>query len=304
MSKVLTLKSGKSKQSILSRKTSKSNIVSKPNDSKTKISMISSLTDTKVEIKTSEINEKVLEKLVTNYSKENNIKNLDGFCMENNQKDFGFLTGISSTNKQLEEFAFSSPREEGEQCQLIEKNIIDKCREEKDKYIKTVNKLNKEVEEISFKLSKVKGENNFVLQAIAFQDNVKLDNAKQLEHMETLLKECTLQNQMYKNELSTQKILKDNLMNALIFYISKYDSVLCEELKYLVNIYNNQYFKASSKCADEKYIESLFAQIKDYERKIIAKNKEIKDLEKRVVIQDKFRRFNFMNAPKPNNQNQ
>ena len=52
---------------------------------------------------------------------------------------------MTNINKQFEDFVFSSPREEGEKCQLVEKTIVDKCRQEKEKYIKTVNKLNNEI---------------------------------------------------------------------------------------------------------------------------------------------------------------
>ena len=139
-------------------KTNKSIHNAKHNDtnSKTKISMMSSLTDTKLEGKSTEEPEKVFEKLITNYSKVNDKNNINDYCIENSQKDFGFLNEMFSVNKQFEDFMFSSPREEGEKCQLVEKSIVDKCRQEKEKYIKAVNKLTNEVEDLKNKLSKAK----------------------------------------------------------------------------------------------------------------------------------------------------
>ena len=268
--------------------------------SKTKLSMMSSLTDTKLEGKSSEEPEKVFEKLIKNYSKINDKNNINDYCIENSQKDFGFLNEMFSINKQFDDFIFSSPREEGEQCQLVEKSIVDKCRQEKEKYIKAVNKLTKEVEDLKSKLSKAKGENNFVKQAAEYQNRLKSDNAKQISHMQTMLEECKLQNKLYREELTKSKIQKDSLMNALTTYISKYDIAMAEELKNLVSIYNNQYYKVSNMGTDERYIEDLFSKIKVYERKIVSKNKEIKELEQYLVLPgDKYNRNKNLTLQKP-----
>jgi len=267
-------------------KTNKSIMNQKHNDTtnKTKLSMMSSFTDTKIEGKSSEEPEKILEKLIVNYSKSNDKNDINDYIIENSQKDLGFLNEIFSINKQFEDFMFSSPREEGEKCQLVEKSLVDKCRQEKEKYMKAVKKYTKEVEDINKRLSKVKGENNFVKQAAEYQNRLKSDNAKQILHMQTMLEECYLQNKIYKEELTKSKIFKDSLMNALSTYISKYDIDMAEELKNLVNVYNNQYYKVINMGTDEKYIDNLFSKIKVFERKLISKNKEIKELERYLVL--------------------
>jgi len=273
-------------------KTNKSIHNAKHNDtnSKTKLSMMSSLTDTKLEGKSAEEPEKVFERLIVNYSKVNDKNNINDYCIENSQKDFGFLNEMFSVNKQFEDFMFSSPREEGEKCQLVEKSIVDKCRQEKEKYMKAVSKLTKEVEELKHKLSKAKGENNFVKQAAEYQNRLKSDNAKQIEHMQTMYEECKYQNKLYREELTKSKIQKDSLMNALTTFISKYDVPMAEELKNLVSMYNNQYYKVINMGTDERYIDNLFSKIKVLERKIVSKNKEIKELEQYLVLPgDKFR---------------
>ena len=266
-------------------KTNKSILNTKHNEtnSKTKISMLSSFTDTKLEGKSVEEPGKVFERLIKNYSKINNKNNINDYCIENSQKDLGFLNEMFSINKQFEDFVFSSPREEGEKCQLVEKTIVDKCRQEKEKYIKTVNKLTNEMNDLKEKLSKAKGENNFVKQAAEYQNRLKSDNAKQIIHMQTMLDECKLQNKLYKEELTKSRIQKDTLMNALTTYISKYDKDMADELKNLVGIYNNQYYKVINMGNDEKYIDDLFSKIKVLERKIFSKNKEIKDLEQYII---------------------
>ena len=212
-----------------------------------------------------------------------------------------FLTEMISINKQFEDFVFSSPREEGEKCQLVEKTIVDKCRQEKEKYIKAVNKLTNEMNDLKQKLSKAKGENNFVKQAAEYQNRLKSDNAKQIIHMQTMLDECKFQNKLLKEELTKTKVQKDTLMNALITYISKYDLTIAEELKNLVGIYNNQYYKVINMGTDEKYVDDLFSKIKVLERKIFSKNKQIKDLEQYLVLPgEKFNKMK-MNLKKQNN---
>ena len=52
-------------------------------------------------------------------------------------------------------------------------------------------------------------------------------------------------------------------------------------------MYNNQYVKMSNQGEDEQYIENLFQQIKVMERKIASKNREIKELERFLVIPEK-----------------
>jgi hypothetical protein len=284
-------------------KTNKSILGTKHNEtnSKTKLSMLSSFTDTKLEGKSIEEPGKVFERLIKNYSKINNKNNINDYRIENSQKDLGFLNEMLSINKQFEDFVFSSPREEGEKCQLVEKSIVDKCRQEKEKYIKAVNKLTNEMNDLKHKLSKAKGENNFVKQAAEYQNRLKSDNAKQIIHMQTMLDECKLQNKLYKEELTKSKIQKDALMNALTTYIAKFDVTMAEELKNLVGIYNTQYYKVTNMGMDEKYVDDLFSKIKVLERKVFSKNKEIKDLEQYLVLPgEKFNR-NRLNLQKPKN---
>ena len=263
--------------------------------------MLSSFTDTKLEGKSTEEPSKVFERLIKNYSKIKDKNNINDYCIENSQKDMSFLTEMISINKQFEDFVFSSPREEGEKCQLVEKTIVDKCRQEKEKYIKAVNKLTNEMNDLKQKLSKAKGENNFVKQAAEYQNRLKSDNAKQIIHMQTMLDECKFQNKLLKEELTKTKVQKDTLMNALITYISKYDLTIAEELKNLVGIYNNQYYKVINMGTDEKYVDDLFSKIKVLERKIFSKNKQIKVLEQYLVLPgEKFNKMK-MNLKKQNN---
>ena len=263
--------------------------------------MLSSFTDTKLEGKSIEEPGKVFERLIKNYSKINNKNNINDYCIENSQKDLGFLNEMLSINKQFEDFVFSSPREEGEKCQLVEKSIVDKCRQEKEKYIKAVNKLTNEMNDLKHKLSKAKGENNFVKQAAEYQNRLKSDNAKQIIHMQTMLDECKLQNKLYKEELTKSKIQKDALMNALTKYIEKFDVTMAEELKNLVGIYNTQYYKVTNMGMDEKYVDDLFSKIKVLERKVFSKNKEIKDLEQYLVLPGERFNRNRLNLQKPKN---
>ena len=126
-----------------------------------------------------------------------------------------------------------------------------------------------------------------------YQNRLKSDNAQQIEHIETMFEECKLQNKLYKEELTNLKIQKDSLMNALTTYISKYNIDMAEELKNLVSIYNNQYYKVINMGNDERYIDDLFSKIKVFERKLVSKNKEIKELERYLVLPTDKNNKNF-----------
>ena len=126
-----------------------------------------------------------------------------------------------------------------------------------------------------------------------YQNRLKSDNAQQIEHIETMFEECKLQNKLYKEELTNLKIQKDSLMNALTTYISKYNIDMAEELKNLVSIYNNQYYKVINMGNDERYIDDLFYKIKVFEIKLLSKNKEIKELERYLVLPTDKNNKNF-----------
>ena len=90
-------------------------------------------------------------------------------------------------------------------------------------------------------------------------------------------------------------------MNALVTYISKYDISMAQELKNLVGMYDNQYYKVTNMGTDEKYVDNLFSKIKVLERKIFSKNKEIKDLEQYLVLPGERFNRNRLNLQKPKN---
>ena len=90
-------------------------------------------------------------------------------------------------------------------------------------------------------------------------------------------------------------------MNALTAYISKYDVTMAEELKNLVGIYNNQYYKVTNMGTDERYVDDLFSKIKVLERKLFSKNKEIKDQEQYLVLPGERFNKNRLNLQKPKN---
>ena len=242
------------------------------------------MTDTGKEEETEQNkNERLLQTIITDYNIGKHLS-LDAYCIENSNNDLNFLTSITSTNKRLDDFVFTSPKEEGEKCQLVEKNIVDTYKEENAHYKHSIEKLQRAISELKNSLFKTTGENNFVKQASDYQNRLKSDNAKQLIHINNMLIECKYLNKNLKEELTKKIIEKDSLFNALYNYTSKFNVDMADELKNLIQIYNNQYVKVVDKGDDEQYIENLFQQIKVLERKIASKNKEIKELERFLFV--------------------
>lgn len=230
--------------------------------------------------------EKLLEQIISKFQGENKTE-LSDYCIENNNQDLNFLIEMNNTNKELSDFNFTSPKEEGEKFQLVEKSIVDKYREENTKYSESIQKLKIKIADIKEKLFKATGENNFVKQASDYQNTLKSDNAKQLKNMEKMLNDCIDQNKKLREELIAKQIQKDSLFRAVYTYIKKYNDEMANEFKNIYQCYNNQYYMINRKGIDEKYIEELFSQIHVLERKIHSKNKEIKELERYLVVPDK-----------------
>ncbi len=281
---------GKQKTSKLGASIDKSKLVtsqSRVSVDKSRMSFLSSMTDNGKEEETEQNkNERVLQTIITDFNIGKKLS-LQDYCIENSNNDLNFLTSITSTNQRLGDFVFTSPKEEGEKCQLVEKNIVDTYREENAHYKHSIDKLQRAISELKTSLFKTTGENNFVKQASDYQNRLKSDNAKQLIHINNMLIECKYINKQLKEELTKKIIEKDSLYNALYNYTSKYDVDMANELKNLINMYNNQYVKMSNQGEDEQYIENLFQQIKVMERKIASKNREIKELERFLVIPEK-----------------
>ena len=249
-----------------------------------------SILTSNLEMNKEEIEENKTEKLILNiikkYQEEHQV-DLQGYCIENNKKDLEFLEDMQNTDKELTDFNFTSPKEEGEKFQLVEKSIVDKYKEENAHYEESIKKLEKKISEIKNNLFKATGENNFVKQASDYQNTLKSDNARQLKNMEAMLHDCVEENKRLREELTAKKIQKDSLFRAVFTYIKRFNEEMANEFKNIYQSYNNQYFMINRKGVDEKYIEDLFSQINVLERKIHSKNNEIKELERYLLVPDK-----------------
>lgn len=249
-----------------------------------------SILTSNLEMNKEEIEENKTEKLILNiikkYQEEHQV-DLQGYCIENNKKDLEFLEDMQNTDKELTDFNFTSPKEEGEKFQLVEKSIVDKYKEENTHYEESIKKLEKKISEIKNNLFKATGENNFVKQASDYQNTLKSDNARQLKNMEAMLHDCVEENKRLREELTAKKIQKDSLFRAVFTYIKRFNEEMANEFKNIYQSYNNQYFMINRKGVDEKYIEDLFSQINVLERKIHSKNNEIKELERYLLVPDK-----------------
>ena len=238
----------------------------------------------------------LLEEIISKYNSTMNETDLNAYCIENSKKDFDYLTSIACTSKSLNDFVFTSPKEEGEHLQLVEKSIVDKLRDENMHYSNALNKLKQKITELKLKLFKATGENNFVKQASDYQNTLKTDNARQLHNMEKMLNECKDMNKVLRDELTSKRVQKDALFRAVYGLIMKYNCEMANEFKHIYQCYNNQYYMINHKGLDEKYIEDLFSQIHVLEGKVSARNKEIKELEKQILVPDKKKKMKKNNT--------
>ena len=250
-----------------------------------RLSFMSSMTDQQKEEPLEVRKERLLENIIKSFNTndKSNKNDLTNYAIENNQNDIDFLSQIESTNSTLESFKFTSPKEEGEKSQLVERSILDKYREENSHNEEQIKKLNLNISDMKNKLFKSTGENNFIKQGTEFQNKQKSDNAKQIIFLQDLLEECKTLNKNLKDNLTEKRIQKDALFNALYNYMKKYDENMAIEMKSIINCYNKQLYMMNNKGVDEKYIDSLFSQIKIKEKLLTSKNKEIKELERFLI---------------------
>jgi hypothetical protein len=277
---------GKQKATKLGSSIDKSKLLtsqSRVSVDRSRMSFLSSMTDNGKEEETEQSkNERVLQTIITDFNIGKKLS-LQDYCIENSNNDLNFLTSITSTNQRLGDFVFTSPKEEGEKSQLVERSILDKYREENSHNEEQIKKLNLNITDMKNKLFKSTGENNFIKQGTEFQNKQKSDNAKQIIFLQDLLEECKTLNKNLKDNLTEKRIQKDALFNALYNYMKKYDENMAIEMKSIIYCYNKQLYMMNNKGVDEKYIDSLFSQIKIKEKLLTSKNKEIKELERFLI---------------------
>lgn len=288
----------KSIKSIVSEGSSQ-DITKKPTD-KSKTSVLSAIEVQKEETE-QEKNDRILNSIITKF-KDDKKTDIQNCCIENSKKDIEFLTKMDTVITELTNFNFTSPKEEGEKCQLVEKNYVDTLRDENEKYMHSIQKYESKISQIKTELFKATGENNFVKQASDYQNAQKTDNAKQLANMEKMLNDCKAMNKQLRDELTTKQIQKDSLFRAVYNSFKRFNEDMADEFKVIYQNYNNQLFMISNKGDDEKKIDELFSQINLLERKIASKNKEIKELQRfmipeKKVVKKKPRRT-YINAQK------
>lgn len=272
-------------------------------------SMMSRISQEKEELTEENKLEKILDMLTINYHKEkekevndnansNNIElpssskalpiiDLNKYCIENSKNELLFLSKMRTANDTLSQFGFTSPKEEGEKCQLVEKVLVDKLKQENEELAVKIKKMKAKIEEKTKGLFKATGESNYTKQASDYQKRLRGDNARHLHFLQETYADCSEYNRLLREKLTEKKIEKDTLFQAVYSYIERYDKNMAEELTHLHQCYNNQYYMCETKGVDEKYIDDLFGEINALDRKISNRNNEIKELEKFVLPEKK-----------------
>ena len=121
---------------------------------KSRMSFLSSMTDNGKEEETEQSkNQRILQTIITDFNIGKTLS-LHDYCIENSNNDLNFLSSITNTNKRLGDFVFTSPKEEGEKFQLVEKHIVDTYKEENAHYKHSIDKLQKAISELKTSLFK------------------------------------------------------------------------------------------------------------------------------------------------------
>lgn len=269
-------------------------------ENKTKISNISEKTDfnLKDDFEISRTN-KILDKIITSVGNYRSSKTLDldsKIGLDHIKNELILLKKLETIDKNLSTLTLTSPREENEKYELVEKNSLDTMRKENDDISKQIKNLMEQLKELKINFHKVSGETNFLKAVNESQDKLKSETTKKVLKLNNEIEEANKNNQKLKNILTAEKIEKDSMYRALIGYTKQFDYKLAGELENIYKIYNNQYFLATHKPLGEEGIEELLAKISQLEMQIISVNSEISSVNKLLLTDQNKRRNSSMKS--------
>jgi hypothetical protein len=187
---------------------------------------------------------------------------------------------ISKLEKNFVGLTLTSPREQNQNFELIEKNYLESLRQDNSNMQNQISSLESQISEFKQSLHKVEGEKNFLKQVKESQNKQSNDNTKKLKKLNEDIIEARKWTEKYRETYTKEKLEKDNLYRALINYTKQFDKNLSDELQEIYKIYNNQYFLAKLKPTDDGIVEDYLAKIQILEKEITKKNFELNNINK------------------------
>jgi hypothetical protein len=187
---------------------------------------------------------------------------------------------ISKLEKNFVGLTLTSPREQNQNYELIEKNYLESLRQDNTNMQQQISSLESQISEFKQSLHKVEGEKNFLKQVKESQNKQSNDNTKKLKKLNEDIIEARKWTEKYRETYTKEKLEKDNLYRALINYTKQFDKNLSDELQEIYKIYNNQYFLAKLKPTDDGIVEDYLAKIQILEKEITKKNFELNNINK------------------------
>jgi hypothetical protein len=259
-------------------------------ENKTKISHISEKTDFNIrdDFDVNRTNSIIDKIIIANGLKKNEVTNKSSkIVLENSKNEIDLLSQFEKLSNSMNKLTLTSPKEANEKFELVEKHIIDDLKGKNEKLSKQIQERTDHITETKAKYVKVTGEFSFVKQVNESQTKEKTDNSNKRKILLNRIKEAEKLSGSLKVVLAEETVQKDNLYRAVINYTKRYDEKMANELAELYQSFNNQYFLATYRPPEEDEIEKLMGRISLYENEITRKTKEIKELNKFVIIPDK-----------------
>lgn len=198
------------------------------------------------------------------------------------QNLFNSINKISNNLKVV----FSSPKESQQNCELVEKHVLDTIKSENENLRNNLDTLNSQIFEFKDLYHKLSGEKNFLDQVKDSYQKTTVEYSQKSKILKEEISKETVENDKLKQEYTKERLDKENIYRALVSYTNQIDKKLCEEFQQIYKSFNNQFFMTMHKLKDEKLIEELLAKIFLLEKEISIKNFEINNLNK-LLPQDK-----------------
>jgi hypothetical protein len=259
---------------------------SKAKDKDNKTNHINEKIEFNLEDKTPKFMDKIIRYVAQDPQRNQYSKSSITIGIDDIKNEENLLNKISKLEKNFVGLSLTSPREQNQNYELIERHYLESLRQDNYNLQQQVNSLESQISEFKLSLHKVEGEKNFVKQVKESQNKQSNDNTKKLNKLNDDIIEAKKWTEKYRDTYTREKLEKDNLYRALINYTNQFDQNLSDELQEIYKIYNNQFFLAKLKPTDEGIVEDYLAKIQILEQEITKKNFELNNINK-VLPADK-----------------
>ena len=159
-------------------------------------------------------------------------------------------------------------KEENERFELVEKDYIDKIRDENEIIQKSINEINDKLKDLKFKKFKETGEFNCKKHMYQKEEKTRKDNTQEIQMLYKENQYLNSQNITLKEELTGAHVDKNSLLNAISTMLKEYNINIYNEFVNKYRTYNNETYLTFNQQSEEEKVEVYLGKINTIENEI------------------------------------